>query len=90
MSAYVLYGDATQPFGRTINQRKFKSKVKPSFMYGGDKDIQFHRCKECGCVTHWAPTDKIHNRLAVNCRMLELVDLERLQVKKSDGPKRSS
>lgn len=60
------------------------------FYVWGDKEIQFHRYKKCGCVTHWAPTDKVHKRIAVNCRMLELEDLERLQVKKSDGPERPS
>ena len=24
----------------------------------GPKKIEFHRCKTCGCVTHWSPTDQ--------------------------------
>lgn len=60
------------------------------FYIWGDEGIQFHRCEGCGCVTHWEPADKIHKRLAVNCPVLELEDLKKLPVKKSDGPERSS
>lgn len=59
------------------------------FYSWGDKDLQFHRCKECGCVTHWEPADKEqHKIISVNCRMLEREDLEKFPIKKSDGPKK--
>jgi hypothetical protein len=58
------------------------------FYVWGDKEIQFHRCKRCGCVTRWAPADKTHEILVVNCRMLEMEDLEKFEIKKSDGPKK--
>jgi hypothetical protein len=58
------------------------------FYIWGDKDIQFHRCKKCGCVTHWAPADKKHEIISVNCRMLEKEDLEKFEVRKSEGPKK--
>jgi hypothetical protein len=57
------------------------------FYVWGDKEIQFHRCKNCGCMTHWEPAEKTHKRVGINCRMLEREDLERLEVKKSEGPK---
>lgn len=47
----------------------------------GDKEITFHRCRKCGCVTHWLPIDESLNRLGVNGRLLEKKDLEKLAVK---------
>ena len=37
----------------------------------GPKQIEFHRCKNCGCVTHWAPLDKTRDRMGVNARLIE-------------------
>ena len=51
----------------------------------GDKSIEFHRCTVCGCMTHWAPTDKAHDRMGVNCRMMEPEAIERARVRKLDG-----
>ena len=36
----------------------------------GHKDIEFHRCRICGCVTHWAPADHTHPRMGVNTRLM--------------------
>ena len=35
-----------------------------------DKSIEFHRCKICGNVTHWAPVDPATNRMGVNARLM--------------------
>ncbi|KAH6717932.1 Mss4-like protein [Leptodontidium sp. MPI-SDFR-AT-0119] len=61
------------------------------FYVWGDKDLQFHRCKACGCVTHWMPREGLreeHGVVSVNCRMLEMVELEGLEVRVSGGPKK--
>ncbi|KAH7370540.1 Mss4-like protein [Rhexocercosporidium sp. MPI-PUGE-AT-0058] len=61
------------------------------FYVWGDKDLQFHRCKVCGCVTHWMPREGLreeHGIVSVNCRMLEVGELEGLEVKVSGGPKK--
>lgn len=47
----------------------------------GDKELQFHRCRTCGCVTHWLPIDKSHGEMGVNGRLLEKADLEEMPVK---------
>jgi hypothetical protein len=59
------------------------------FYVWGEKEIQFHRCKNCGCVTHWKPTDpkREGDIFVVNCRMLEMEDLEKFDAKQSLGPK---
>jgi hypothetical protein len=35
-----------------------------------DKSIEFHRCRICGCVTHWAAVDKNRDRMGVNARLM--------------------
>ena len=37
----------------------------------GDRILEFHRCKQCGCITHWAPVDKTYDRMGVNARLME-------------------
>ena len=47
--------------------------------------IEFHRCKHCGCVTHWAPVDKSHQRMGVNARLMAPEVLARARVRPFDG-----
>jgi hypothetical protein len=51
----------------------------------GEKTIEFHRCRGCGCVTHWAPVDKARDRMGVNCRMLEPAHVAGVRIRKLDG-----
>jgi hypothetical protein len=50
-----------------------------------DRAIQFHRCKTCGCVTHWWPVDESHNRMGVNARLMDIAVLDGARVRKLDG-----
>ncbi|KAF2665024.1 hypothetical protein BT63DRAFT_378097 [Microthyrium microscopicum] len=50
------------------------------------KYLEFHRCKICGCVTHWAHPDKSVKKMGINCRMLDRPDLEKFEIKQEDGP----
>jgi hypothetical protein len=36
----------------------------------GDRSIEFHRCQNCGCVTHWAAVDQRADRMGVNARLM--------------------
>ena len=36
-----------------------------------DRMIEFHHCRTCGCVSHWTPADRGHNRMAVNARLMD-------------------
>lgn len=36
----------------------------------GDRILEFHRCRGCGCVTHWAAVDRAWPRMGVNARMM--------------------
>ena len=51
----------------------------------GEKKIEFHRCRTCGCVTHWSPADKTWDRMGVNCRMMDPTALSGIPVRKLDG-----
>ncbi|HEY1991659.1 MAG TPA: GFA family protein [Gammaproteobacteria bacterium] len=53
----------------------------------GDKSIAFHRCTDCGCVTHWTAVDpKIdQDRMGVNARMLAPELLAQARVRRFDG-----
>jgi hypothetical protein len=47
--------------------------------------IEFHRCQNCGCVTHWAPVDKGYTRMGVNMRLFPPEVLAQLAVAQCDG-----
>ena len=51
----------------------------------GPKLSHFHRCKICGCVTHWSPLDKTYDRMGVNARLMEPEVLARARVLRFDG-----
>jgi hypothetical protein len=51
----------------------------------GDKSLSFHRCKVCGCVTHWSATDPTYDRMGVNARLMAPEILAAARVRKFDG-----
>lgn len=51
----------------------------------GDRTIDFHRCKTCGCVTHWAAKDPQLDRMGVNARLMDPEVLRPLRIRKLDG-----
>jgi len=50
-----------------------------------DRSIEFHRCRSCGCVTHWSAVDKSVDRMGVNARLMPLDVLARARVRRLDG-----
>jgi hypothetical protein len=52
----------------------------------GDRSIEFHHCRTCGCVTHYESVEKSpDSRIAVNARMLEPEHTEAPSVRQFDG-----
>jgi hypothetical protein len=51
----------------------------------GEKSIEFHRCQNCGCVTHWTPMDQHVDRMGVNARLMAAEILAAARVRRSDG-----
>ena len=52
--------------------------------------LEFHRCKVCGCTTHWAIADKSvpAERMGVNARLMEGIDCAAVPLVKYDGASR--
>lgn len=50
----------------------------------GDKMINFHHCKRCGCITHYTQVDP-QGRMAVNFRLVEQKIVEAFDVRYFDG-----
>lgn len=50
-----------------------------------DRSIEFHHCERCGCVTHWAPVDRMRDRMGVNARLMEPAILAAARVRHLDG-----
>lgn len=50
-----------------------------------DRSISFHRCSQCGCVTHWWPETRSTDRMGVNARLMDLDILRVARVRHLDG-----
>jgi len=50
-----------------------------------DRSIEFHRCRTCGCVTHWAAVDPNRDRMGINARLVDLAVLTKARVRHLDG-----
>jgi hypothetical protein len=50
-----------------------------------DRSISFHRCNQCGCVTHWWPETRSEDRMGVNARLMDLATLKAARVRHLDG-----
>ena len=55
------------------------------FYIWGDREIEFHHCETCACITHWAPVDASRNRMGVNARLMEAKILAEARVRRLDG-----
>lgn len=53
----------------------------------GDKMLAFHRCRDCGCITHWLGIDPTSSsdRMAVNARLMPREVLSQARVRHFDG-----
>ncbi len=51
----------------------------------GDKNVDFYRCRTCGCVTHWLPRNTNRDTVGVNARLLEPALLEAADVEYRDA-----
>ncbi len=51
----------------------------------GERKTEFHRCKNCGCVTHWTAVDQTRDRMGVNARLMAPEVLARARVRHLDG-----
>lgn len=55
-----------------------------SYAWNG-KHVDFHRCRTCGCVTHWAPRAASRTTIGINARLLEPTLLAAARLRHKDG-----
>jgi hypothetical protein len=67
-------------------QVSFAADNGPTDIYmWGDRELEFHRCRTCGCVTHWSAADRAHQRMGVNARLMPPEVLTAIPVHYGDG-----
>ncbi|WP_460971001.1 GFA family protein [Novilysobacter erysipheiresistens] len=47
--------------------------------------VDFHRCRTCGCVTHWIPRDLTRERRGINARLFPPSALAAARIRHRDG-----
>jgi len=55
-----------------------------TYMCNGNNQ-HFHRCRTCGCVTHWASLDPSRDHMGVNARLMEPAILAAARLRHLDG-----
>ncbi len=63
---------------------RFDSEPTDTYQWD-DETIAFHRCRLCGCVTHWSPLDVTRRRMGVNARLIAPEVLAAAQIRYLDG-----
>jgi hypothetical protein len=68
------------------SQVRFAAEPGPTDIYlWGHRILEFHRCRACGCVTHWSPVDRTYERMGVNARLMAPEVLAAIPVFHFDG-----
>ena len=68
-----------------LDQVRITEAVPTQTYQWDDKALYFHRCADCGCVTHWSPVDPARNRMGINARLLAPAVIAAAQVEHLDG-----
>jgi hypothetical protein len=55
-----------------------------SYAWNG-KNVDFHRCRSCGCVTHWTPRDATRDKRGVNANLMPVDRLRSVRIRHRDG-----
>ena len=50
-----------------------------------DRSIAFHRCRTCGCVTHWSSLTRQDDRMGVNARLMDAEIVREARIRHLDG-----
>ena len=66
-------------------QVRFTENRGTDFYIWGDRMLELHRCKVCGCVTHWLAVKPDYDRMGVNARMMAPAILAQARVRRIDG-----
>jgi hypothetical protein len=50
-----------------------------------DRSIEFHRCRTCGCVSHWSALTRSDDRVGVNARLMDAEIVRQARIRHLDG-----
>lgn len=75
----------------SIINNSASSTVDVNYYCWGDRNTNFYRCNQCGCVTHWLSVkrlddDKSTGLMGVNCRMLKSEVVQTIRWQVTTGP----
>ena len=66
---------------------RFAADSGPTEIYiWGDRELEFHRCRSYGCVTHWSAVDPAYDRMGVNARLMAPEVVAAAHLYQSAGP----
>jgi hypothetical protein len=80
------YGSLTAYFSPAKVTVIAASEVTHRYVWG-DKCIAFVRCSNCGCLSHWESLDPQTDRMGVNARLFEDIDINKIRIRHFDGAK---
>ena len=66
-------------------QVRFTARGPTDIYMWDDRSLEFHRCKTCGCVTHWSAVDPARDKMGINARLLPWEVLAQARVRHLDG-----
>lgn len=49
------------------------------------RNVDFHRCRTCGCVTHWVPRDATRTRRGINANLMSSEVVAGARIRHRDG-----
>ena len=55
-----------------------------SYSWNG-RHVDFHRCANCGCITHWTPRDPDREKRGINARLLPVEVMTAARLRHRDG-----
>ncbi|MBJ3786335.1 GFA family protein [Devosia sediminis] len=61
-----------------------ETKGTDTYAWGG-RNVDFHRCTKCGCVTHWWPRKAGRDRLGINIRLFDQALIEGAKIHHKDS-----
>lgn len=60
------------------------SNLTETYAWNG-QHVDFHRCRHCGCVTHWIPRDLTREKRGINARLFPPGVLAEARIRHKDG-----
>lgn len=60
------------------------AELTETYAWGG-RNVDFHRCGSCGCLTHWFPRKAGRTGLGLNARLLDPMVLEGAEKRYKDS-----